>query len=610
MVALLDSGRWGGGGRAEGALARRLGWAVFLLLALGSPPVAPSAPLAPAALVAPAPQERVAYRDPAVPVEARVADLLARMTLEEKFWQLFMIPGSLDDPAHDYSSGVFGLQIGTAEGPANSRGAEETANTEGEGETANSTGAQTGEPGPAGAIARAHAERINAIQRFFVEETRLGIPIIPFDEAVHGLTRAGATVFPQAIALAASWDVDLMARVAEAIARETRSRGIRQVLSPVVNIADDVRWGRVEETYGEDPYLAAEMGRAFVRAFEGAGIVTTPKHFVANVGEGGRDSYPIGHSERTLIERFFPPFEVAVRAAGARSLMTAYNSVDGSPATQSPRLLNGILKGEWGFTGFVISDAAATGGATVLHMTEPDTPTAAKHAWEAGLDVVFQSRYGQQRPYLDAVQRGLVSEAIIDAAVARVLCAKLEIGLFEEPYADAAEAATWNGHPDHLALAREAAAASIVLLKNAGDTLPLSESLRSVAVIGADAAEARLGGYSGPGAGKVSILDGIRARLGASAVVRYAPGPGRIERDVAVVPGEYLHTAVAAANPGGGATQGGAASSGGAVSVPVQRTEYQSKGMPRPGELSVQRKSMRGSVRTMTGSPARSMLSK
>ena len=449
------------------------------------------------------------YKNAALPIDARVRDLLSRMTLEEKFWQVFMIPGSLDDPAHDYSKGIFGLQI--------------------------STGAATGR-----AAARAHAERINAIQRYFVEQTRLGIPIIPFEEALHGLAREGAIVFPQAIGLAATWDTTLMREVSAAAALETGSRGIRQVLSPVVNIADDVRWGRVEETYGEDPYLSAEMGRAFIEAFERAGIIATPKHFVANVGEGGRDSYPIDHSERQLAERYLPPFEVAVREAGARSVMTAYNSVDGSPATQNARLMNGILKGEWGFGGFVISDASATGGATVLHMTEPNTATATKDAFEAGLDVVFQSSYGQQRPYLDAFQKGLIAEDVINAAVTRVLRAKFELGLFERPYVDVDAAARANGSEEHRALAREAARASLVLLRNDRQTLPLGASARSIAVIGTDAVEARLGGYSGPGIAPVSILDGIRQRAGAGVTVRHADGPGRVIRDLIVVPAEHF----------------------------------------------------------------------
>jgi beta-glucosidase len=447
------------------------------------------------------------YRDPRRPVDVRVRDLVGRMTLDEKFWQLFMIPGDLDDPSFDYSNGVFGLQI-----------------------SAKSSG---------GDAAREHAERINAIQRFFVEKTRLGIPIIPFDEAVHGLMREGATVFPQAIALAATWDTALVRQVSSAIANETRSRGIRQVLSPVVNIANDVRWGRVEETYGEDPLLASIMGTTFVRTFESGGIVATPKHFVANVGEGGRDSYPIDVSRRALEEEFFPPFKATILEGRARSVMSAYNSVDGSPATQSRFLLNDVLKREWAFTGFVISDAAATGGATVLHHTEASTATATKDAFEAGLDVVFQSSWPQHRSYLDAFRRGLVSDSIIDASVSRVLRAKFELGLFENPFVDPHEAARSNNRAEHRALARTASRESIVLLKNERDALPLSRSVRSIAVLGADAAEARLGGYSGPGVQPVSILAGIQ-QAAKSSTVRYAPGPGRVTREYVVVPTDHL----------------------------------------------------------------------
>jgi beta-glucosidase len=479
------------------------------------------------------------YKDPQRPVAERVGDLVSRMTLEEKFWQLFMLPGNLDDPAHDYSHGVFGLQVGVdpqAGGLRHGRPDARPAATP-----------------SAPVVARSHAERINAIQRYFVEQTRLGIPIIPFDEALHGLTREGATAFPQAIGLAATWDPSLVSRVAAAVARETRTRGIRQVLSPVVNIADDVRWGRVEETYGEDPYLSSTLARAYVEAFERAGIVTTAKHFVANVGEGGRDSYPIFHNERLLAERYFPPFEAAVRQARARSVMTAYNSVDGTPATQSRWLLTDILKGRWGFEGFAISDASATGGATVLHMTEPDTPTAAAHAWASGLDVVFQSSYGEQRPYLEALQRGLVPAAVIDRAVSRVLRAKFELGLFEHPYVDPEAAAAAAGHADHRVLAREAARSSIVLLRNRGGRLPLAAAVRSIAVIGTDATEARLGGYSGPGIAKVPIFDGIRQRAGSRVDVRHVPGPGRTTRDVVRIPADSL-TSVAGGSRAPGLT--------------------------------------------------------
>ncbi len=441
------------------------------------------------------------YRDPSRSVAERTRDLLSRMTLEEKFWQLFMIPGDLDDTTQNWSNGVFGLQV---------RGSES---------------------------ARAHADRLNAMQRFFVERTRLGIPIIPFEEAVHGVLMPGATMFPQAIGLAATWDTALVGRVGEAIAKETRSRGIRQVLSPVVNLASDVRWGRTEETFGEDPLLSSVMGMVMTRALERQGIIATPKHFVANVGDGGRDSYPIELSPRTLQERFYPPFEASLRQANAGSIMTAYNSVDGSPATQNRRLLREILKGEWGFRGFVISDAAATGGAVVLHRTEPSTAQAAAHALEAGLDVIFQSSFAQHRPYLDAFRRGLIADSVIDEAVTRVLRAKFERGLFEQPYTDPDSAAFWNGHADHRALAREASRASIVLLRNEAGALPLQSSAR-VALIGVDAIEARLGGYSGPGNNPVSILSAFRERLGSR--VRFVAGPGRSSLEHSVIPAEYL----------------------------------------------------------------------
>lgn len=488
-----------------------------LMLGLLVPALAPAV-IAPAvAAQTPRMPADAPYRNPRLSIEDRVQDLLPRMTLEERFWQLFMIPGSLDDPTHDYSHGAFGLQIG----------------------------ADTSLP-PAEA-ARAHAERINRIQRYFVEETRLGIPIIPFDEALHGLMREGALVYPQAIGLAATWDSALVARVSETVARETRARGVRMVLSPVVNIASDVRWGRVEETFGEDVLLTSVLGRGYVRAFEGAGIVTTPKHLVANVGEGGRDSYPIDVSARMLHERFLPPFRALITEAGARSVMTAYNSVDGLPATQNGPLMNGIVKGDWGFPGFIISDAAATGGATVLHHTEASTATATQRAFAAGLDVIFQSEWPQHRPYLEAFRRGLVSDSVMNAAVARVLRAKFALGLFERPYVNADSAGLLANRSESRALAREAARKSLVLLRNARGALPLRGDLRRIAVIGPDAVESRLGGYSGRGLGSVSILDGIRAAApGAS--LRYAPGPGRLAPTHTVVPAAALSHADAS-NP-------------------------------------------------------------
>lgn len=460
------------------------------------------------------------YRNPDLPVEERVQDLLDRMTMEEKFWQLFMIPGDLSDADADrYRHGIFGFQISTVAREADAAG-------------------QMLEYGSSGS-ARQAAEKINDIQRYFVRETRLGIPIIPFDEGLHGLVREGATAFPQAIGLAATWDTTLVASVARSIASEMRSRGIRQVLSPVLNLARDVRWGRTEETYGEDPYLTSTMGLAFVRAFEQAGVVATPKHFVANVGAGGRDSYPIHFSERHLEDVYFPAFRTAVEEAGARSVMMAYNSVDGVPATASPWLMRDILKREWGFDGFIISDASGTGGSVVPHDTATDYADAGAKAITAGLDVIFQTSYDHNELFLPAFEQGLIDPAVIDEAVARVLRVKFELGLFEDPYIDPLAAARMNGHPDHRALALEAARASIVLLRNEQSVLPLDPAIGSLAVIGKDAAHVRLGGYSGPGNDPVSILDGLRQQLGDERV-QYAAGPGRTSTEYVPIPTDYL----------------------------------------------------------------------
>lgn len=451
---------------------------------------------------------RPPYRDSTRSVEVRVADLLSRMTPTEKFWQLFMLPGNLDNPTHDYSRGVYGLQVVPLDSTPDA--------------------------------ATRDATRLNRIQHHFVDSTRLGIPFIAFEEALHGLTRPGATSFPQAIALAATWDTALVERVATAIARETASRGIRQVLSPVVNITRDPRWGRTEETYGEDVLLASAMAQSFITPFERAGVITTPKHFVANVGEGGRDSWPIEVSERQLREVWFPPFEAAVRA-GARSVMTAYNSVDGLPASQNRALLTGVLRDRWGFAGVVISDAAATAGATVLHLTEASIGTSAERALDAGLDVVFQSDYEQHTPWLSAFIDGTVPDSLIDRAVTRVLRTKFAMGLFDSPYAAPDSAAYWNGRPEHLALAREAAAAGMVLLRNAHRRLPLEHFSGTLAVIGPDARMARLGGYSGPGVAPVTVLDALQRRLG-NARVLAADGPGRTDDAWPTVPATALGT--------------------------------------------------------------------
>ncbi|MCA9730984.1 glycoside hydrolase family 3 C-terminal domain-containing protein, partial [candidate division KSB1 bacterium] len=294
-------------------------------------------------------------------------------------------------------------------------------------------------------------------------------------------------------------------------------------------------------TYGEDPYLTTQMGLAFITPFERAGVIATPKHFVANVGDGGRDSYPIHFNERLLEEVYFPAFRAVFGIAGARSVMTAYNSLDGMSCSTNDWLLRKKLKGEWDFDGFVISDAAAVGGDVVLHFTAADYAEATEDAVEGGLDVIFQTAYNQYPLFWEAYEKGMVDQQAIDGAVRRVLRAKFELGLFENPYVEPEKADFWNGHETHRELAGTAAAKSMVLLKNDNQVLPVSPSVKKLALIGYDAKAARLGGYSGPGNNVVSIYDGITEAIGEDKVV-YAEGVPILSKEYEPVEASYLLT--------------------------------------------------------------------
>jgi beta-glucosidase len=462
------------------------------------------------------------YKNSRAPINERVKDLLGRMTPTEKFWQLFMIPGDIKPgEGYKYKDGLFGFQVSAA-----SAGAE---------------GAQQMLQYNASETAVSLAKKVNAIQAFFMDSTRLGIPMLPFDEALHGLVRQGSTIFPQSIGLAATFNPSTMEAVAGAIAKESKIRGIRQILSPVINIATDVRWGRTEETYGEDPFLSSKMGVAYMKTLEDENIIATPKHFVANVGDGGRDSYPIDMNERYLSEIHYPPFKDAVQKAGARSIMTSYNSVNGSPATANNYLLNDLLKKQWGFNGFVISDAGAVGGANVLHYTAKDYPDAGKNAVNNGLDVLFQTAQEHYKLFIPPFLNGAIHQERLDDAVSRVLRAKFELGLFETPYLDIKATETANFETAHKKIAYQAALESIVLLQNKNGLLPISNDVESIALIGTDVTEARLGGYSGPGTKKVSILDGMLLKYGAKKIIT-AAGPGRTNKNWNIIPSKYLWT--------------------------------------------------------------------
>jgi beta-glucosidase len=374
-----------------------------------------------------------------------------------------------------------------------------------------------------------------------VDQTRLGIPIIFFGEALHGVIANDATVFPQSIALAATFDTALMHQVSKQIAVECKLRGMRDVLSPVVNLASDVRWGRTEETYGEDPFLSAEMGVAFVSEFEKMGIVTTPKHFVANVGDGGRDSYPIETSSRHLFEYDLVPFKACIQRGGSRSVMSAYNSLNGKSCSMNSFLLQDVLKNKWGFKGFVISDAGAVGGANVLHNTSHDYPESGKLAIDNGMDVIFQTSFEHYKLFNPHFIDGTVDSNRFNDAVSRVLRAKFELGLFEKPYADEKKITEAENKVTQQ-LAYRAAVESIVLLKNEKNILPLNKNLQSIAVIGIDAVEARTGGYSGTSSDSSTIINGIKSKLGKKTQINYAAGCGRVNDDFKVVDSKYLHT--------------------------------------------------------------------
>lgn len=369
------------------------------------------------------------------------------------------------------------------------------------------------------------AERANEVQKFAKEETRLGIPIIIHDECLHGCMAIGSTSYPQSIALASTWDNELMKEMAVAIGKETRARGISQCLSPTINIARDPRCGRTEETYGEDPYLTSRMGVAFVKGVQSQGVVTTPKHYVANfVGDGGRDSNEIHFSERILKEIYFPAFEACVKEAGALSIMAAYNSLDGEPCSSSKKLLTDILRKEWGFKGFVVSDYFSVVHIHEKHKVARTKAEAAKKAVEAGLDIELPNMdcYGK---LVELVEKGKISIKSIDKCVKRILWVKFHLGLFDNPYVNPKYAEKISDCKEHRNLALKAAQKSTILLKNENDILPLAKEMKSIAVIGPNANEMQLGGYScREPVNVITPLEGIKNRASKNVKINFAKG--------------------------------------------------------------------------------------
>jgi beta-xylosidase len=449
------------------------------------------------------------YKDPKRPTDERVRDLLGRMTLEEKVDQLVggrpLEQGVLDPTGT--------LHAGNFEDLLRQRFRHDHTITP-----------------------RRMAELNNALQRYRLEKSRLGIPSIMFGEGLHGSMSYGATSFPQALALAATWDPELHRAVFTAVADEMASSGTNNALSPVLDVARDPRWGRTEETYGEDPYLISRMGVAAILGLQGAGpagiidrhhVLATMKHYAAHgEPESGTNTAPANFSERTLRETSFVGFRAAVTEAGVGAVMASYNEIDGIPSHVNRWLLDDVLRKEWGFDGYVMSDGGGLQMLSETHGVAADHADAARKALPAGID--FDLSDGSVfRTLVEQVKAGAVPEALVDRAAGRVLAAKLRLGLFENPYTDPAYAERITNGPEHRALALRAAQRAIVLLKNDGALLPLDLArLKTIAVIGPNATGVHLGGYSrdpGPGRG-VSPIDGIRARVGAAARVLYAEG--------------------------------------------------------------------------------------
>lgn len=415
------------------------------------------------------------YRDPTLPVQDRVADLLARMTLEEKAAQVAAPFGAVVDVHNPPTTGWGNVTAGLSTLDA-----------------------------PPRDTARAAQE----LQRKHVEGTRLGIPVLLAEEALLGLKVRDATVFPDAIAQAATWRPELVEQMARLIGRQMAQLGVRQALSPLADVARDPRWGRVEETYGEDPYLVGTMATAFVRGLQGADpatpLIATLKHFIGySASEGGRNSDAVQLGERELHEVHSVPFEMAIHNGRARGVMPSYSAVDGIPVTGSRELLGGLLRTELGFDGLVISDLGAVRHLRTKHRTAEDGQQAVAQALRAGVDLELDNGVSSD-DIVEAVRRGVLDLADLDRAVSSVLSTKFRLGLFENPYVDLDAVPDTLDSAEGRALSRHMAEESVVLLRNepvAGQPiLPLGPDTRTIAVIGpnADRLMGQLGNYSYP----------------------------------------------------------------------------------------------------------------
>jgi beta-glucosidase len=451
-----------------------------------------------------APENPPKYKNPSLTADERVADLLPRMTLEEKVAQIS--GGNRDvnviDPTGTFTDEQARAMMGRWWDP------------------------DLVFPPKQSAILR------NGIQRYLMEKTRLGIPNLFMGEALHGFMEYGSTSFPQALGLASTWDPELVHEVFTAAGDEAGSRGAGQVFSPVLDIARDPRWGRTEETYGEDPFLASRMGVAAITGLQGDSfmigrhhVLATAKHFaVHGQPEGGTNTAPANYSERIIRENFLVPFQTAVQEANVGSVMASYNEIDGIPSHINHWLLDRVLRQEWGFRGYITSDGDGLQMLIETHKVAANKADAARLALAAGVDYDL-SDGSVYRTLISQVKQGIVPESEVDRAAGRVLATKFRLGLFDNPYVDPDAAERITNSTEHQKVALKAAREVVVLLKNDKNLLPLDLSkTKTIAVIGPNAADVHLGGYSRNPLHGVSILQGIRDRVGAKANVVYAEG--------------------------------------------------------------------------------------
>ena len=459
--------------------------------------------------------------------DTRIDDMIAKMTLDEKLAQLSCVWfGKADIYNSDGSFNPEKMKEKFPHGIGCFARPQDTIGMEGPSERKDVNDStvvrRMSARSPADTVAL-----VNEIQKWHIENTRMGIPTLFHEEGLHGFQGKDATSFPQSIALAATFDTDLAERAYSITAREIRIRGVHHVLSPVVDVALDPRWGRIEETFGEDPYLVSQMGLAAVQGFQGTEdyladdkVLTTLKHMTGHgMPEAGMNVGPAAVSERMLYEIFFPPFEVAVREGKAASVMASYNELNGIPSHANGWLLNTVLRGEWGFNGAVVADYFAINELERRHSVATDIAHAGELALRAGVDLELPDgvAYYELKP---KVESGEIPMEVVDTALRRVLEMKVRGRVFETPYADGPAAEALTGNEEARAVALEAAIKAPVLLKNKDNILPLNaDDYTTIAIIGPNSDVTVLGGYSDEPRQTVSILDGMTAKLGEDKII-------------------------------------------------------------------------------------------